>query len=1852
MGKILTTMPTETGSEAAGSAIGGNGGTNSYLPYHLIPQFKPGETDINDYSRRLQFLAELWPKEQLGQLAPRAAMMCEGTAFQKAIRIDPSKLKSNDTSGVKLLVQTLGGIWGRSTTETKYERFEKAIFGTIQKSDESNESYVARHEVQYEDLLSMGLTLEELRAYVLLRNSCLSADDKKRIIIDSAGTLDYKKVTSSLQLLGSRFFGELQSGHAKTGQKTKSYDINHVYDEVDPEHSGEVDETVFLSTSQETADEAAIDHLLQEGDEDALIVQQFEDSILDCLQSDQEVAACYNIYVDARKRVLDRAKGRGFWTPPPKGGKDKGRGKSKSKSFRRRPPLEQRIANSACRICGRQGHWKAECPFKNRPPTSSTSSTNPSTAGAFAGVASVSNPGIWDVIGEEDGEPPSHATFYVAEESCFTSWVQPKVSSFYGESQHKGNHLEIVRRLLSMPSRRKPIRTPLMMKSPHRDPLPKVRDINQGFVKSEEGANVVTSGSFGIVDLGASMSVIGEISWKILFKQMPTTVQNQIRQAPCTVSFRFGNDSVVQGNQAVYIPIGKYWLKLIIVPSNTPFLIANSVFRKLGAVIDTESNQIHFRKLGCSLRITLSERKLYLLDLLDLILQANRQNVSAAETVKTSDILQCSVINQEQSCDPIPLEVSASPDSHTGKSPGTWPIANVNSVRPKDILHDQPCETNQTVVESHVVHQPGQSFPSSNGGSPGSGRDRQLSPDELCGAGQRNHHLRDCQEGNPLQRSHQRRPLHNMVLRDVPQQLQTEPSQISALCEAPCRGVGEDASHSSQECSQTIDQREGSSALHATTVGVIRGRRDLGQVECPQPGGGGTTTTDVEDGECHGTDPCSPERSEAEPGPSLTSEPSVVDPCVQTDLWEQIQQIMIQEKPSEVFDNHHEEIHLAYSKNWVAEEMWEYMSSKGFIQDPKKYQQIKSLLLEVYCSPNSELTNQAQQQGSAATRFGLRDGNLATREGRLRLYDRLTQVLPRDIWMSPSCRAWCRWNIFNMSRSIESARKVIEARESEAVHLLLCDALFQFQLWRSPQCHAHLEQPQGSQMIHREELSTALAHTNTALCDMCVAGQLRNPETGEFMKKGTQILTTSAILYRALGQLKCNREHHHCPIAGSYKDKAGKRQPLAQFTELYTRVFARKTIRMMQCSAQVCETHGQNLVHRNALHEAHTIEETGDTKRRRVGDKQPPPPSYVALYRQQAIEKLIKIANDLAPKVGKRQFLSGDLIQQLSEMFPEHHICGAEVCKGADRRRVPFSGITKQEAPLRLTIGTHRNESGHFSDETWEDWTCLTRKNLIRNCHPSRMLITVFARSKALEPSSSVAVGTAGNTNPELVSRDRLKRNSVVEESIEEGRDPKKSRLDETDESRELPPEGTLPVAEHGPRFAKLPEETRREITKIHKNLGHPDNKLLQRVLKDQNWEPNIVDSIVDFHCPACFETQRPKLARPGHLSEPREFNDLVLIDGVKWTNKTGKQFYFVHMLDAGTNFQIAFLADDRSSKSMIEAIRHRWFAWAGPPRHLMSDSAGEFCSEEFGQFLQTHNCRSIVIPAEAHWQLGRCERHGSILQHMLEKYEIDLPIDDDHMMSEALIQCTNAKNSLSRYRGYSPEILVLGKATQIPGSNSSEDPDSAFWDPDENLDHEGEGTVFQKNLHRREVARQAFISADHSHKIRRAILRRSRPSRDNFHRGQWVMYWRNGQGQQKGGWNGPAKVLMVEDKNVIWVTHSSRLYRCAPEHLRMLSSREATDTIGREQWEIPLTTGTGVFQFTDLSHQTFSDPVAVTTSNDSPNVHQAALPENAAEDPLTHPPTHTGGTIRWREYPTFSWSARCRTRGGVSTKS
>ena len=76
----------------------------------------------------------------------------------------------------------------------------------------------------------------------------------------------------------------------------------------------------------------------------------------------------------------------------------------------------------------------------------------------------------------------------------------------------------------------------------------------------------------------------------------------------------------------------------------------------------------------------------------------------------------------------------------------------------------------------------------------------------------------------------------------------------------------------------------------------------------------------------------------------------------------------------------------------------------------------------------------------------------------------------------------------------------------------------------------------------------------------------------------------------------------------------------------------------------------------------------------------------------------------------------------------------------------------------------------------------------------------------------------------------------------------------------------------------------------------------------------------------------------------------------------------------------------------------------------------------------------SVHMTTEA-WQRGRIERHGGIMKHMLHRMDQDRPIADLSQFDEALRMCCQAKNQLTRVRGYAPEQIVLGKSTRLPAS-------------------------------------------------------------------------------------------------------------------------------------------------------------------------------------------------------------------------
>ena len=71
-----------------------------------------------------------------------------------------------------------------------------------------------------------------------------------------------------------------------------------------------------------------------------------------------------------------------------------------------------------------------------------------------------------------------------------------------------------------------------------------------------------------------------------------------MKEAPCQVSFRFGNNSTVNGTRAIYFPVGSKWIKVVIVPTNTPFLIANSVSETWERRLILPKGKCCFKKLA------------------------------------------------------------------------------------------------------------------------------------------------------------------------------------------------------------------------------------------------------------------------------------------------------------------------------------------------------------------------------------------------------------------------------------------------------------------------------------------------------------------------------------------------------------------------------------------------------------------------------------------------------------------------------------------------------------------------------------------------------------------------------------------------------------------------------------------------------------------------------------------------------------------------------------------------------------------------------------------------------------------------------------------------------------------------------------------------------------------------------------------------------------------------------------------------------------------------------------------------------------------------------------------------------
>ena len=821
-------------------------------------------------------------------------------------------------------------------------------------------------------------------------------------------------------------------------------------------------------------------------------------------------------------------------------------------------------------------------------------------------------------------------------------------------------------------------------------------------------------------------------------------------------------------------------------------------------------------------------------------------------------------------------------------------------------------------------------------------------------------------------------------------------------------------------------------------------------------------------------------------------------------------------------------------------------------------------LFEVFCGPQSRLTQQVINLGCKACRFALPQVDLMTVEGRRELFVKLMMHRPEHVWFSPECGPWSAWSNFNQSRSCQAWETIQAQRIGNMEQLALGIVIMRYQ--RETHNHFHWEQPQRSNMFRSPVLQELYCQTLAAEFDMCQVGALRDPESNLLIKKGMTIMTTSKQLHGVLHGRYCNRDHEHQTLEGTTRVQ-GKSMSRTRFSESYPRKFARSVAQVIG-RKHGTHDHPINLsqevfavspegpspkrprlsMRAKAARPAESREiqkegQDGPEKRRRITGKGGSiPSSSPPVVSEASMDKVVwqKVLDEIKPqlpRVGRKDITHPKILDQIQQLIHPKKLHSIVAGKGLNRTTAPLVPTSQGEAPFRMLVYIHRDTGVLEGIGQWEKWDTLPRRQIVRPGFPARVAMTVFA---ANPPMATNSQGHEASVPAEPVSSQGSIETTIPRplDKVEQGASTEEVVLD-----RITP----------GPLFLQLSQEDQQLLMKIHKNAGHPGADKLAYLLKQQGFRPEMIAAVADLKCAACDATRGPRISRPSAIHSPCDFNDSISMDGYTWTNKAGKLFHFYHIIDYSTNFHVAKFAPNRSVENAIQCFQQAWLSWAGSPNELLVDAASELNAEAFSLFSQQNNIKCTTISTEAHWQNGRAERHGAILGNMLTKSEVEEPINTGNDFEQMLIHCTQAKNSLSIRKGYPPEVLVLGKSTRIPGSICSDHQLPAHALADSETCH---GLVFRSQLARREIARKAFHAADNDQALRRAIVRRSRPARAWYNPGEWVMIWGGGNNP---GWRGPMKVVQQESNQTIWVTQHGKLYRPAPEHVRPVTAIEST---------------------------------------------------------------------------------------------
>ena len=175
------------------------------------------------------------------------------------------------------------------------------------------------------------------------------------------------------------------------------------------------------------------------------------------------------------------------------------------------------------------------------------------------------------------------------------------------------------------------------------------------------------------------------------------------------------------------------------------------------------------------------------------------------------------------------------------------------------------------------------------------------------------------------------------------------------------------------------------------------------------------------------------------------------------------------------------------------------------------------------------------------------------------------------------------------------------------------------------------------------------------------------------------------------------------------------------------------------------------------------------------------------------------------------------------------------------------------------------------------------------------------------------------------------------------------------------------------------------------------------------------------------------------------------------------------------------------------------------------------------------------------------CEWNHCVTDRCLEKILED---DPEMPLNIALPRAINAKNSLQMWNGFSSYQLAFGQNPNIHNVMTDKPPA---------LHSTTIGQVVSKHLNALHTARQAFVKAESSERIRRALRYKIRANSEKYESGDKVFYKR----EKSNEWKGSGFVI-GQDGRTLFVRHGSTYVRVSANRIMKLNDEVKIPKIKR----------------------------------------------------------------------------------------